>query len=1124
MKNHHHILSWQWHVLGLWLTLLLPAASSLAQVPSYFQPWRPTRYAEETGLPSNEVVTIAETPSQEIWAGTRRGLATFDGYEWHPIDPSIGIAAESVSLIEPFGYDSVLVMTNKALYIGNTRGFTPLLDVDTTRPPIQSVVVTTQQEIYALIGQALYRIERGRRIQIPTPMTPLAAGVGRNLWRTTSGALWLNTICGLYRGDGTSWTPVLPTPMAACFVTAIIEDKSGNGFAAVDMPSPYTGIWEWRAFGKASKSRTERARFPQTMDMGPDGTVVVVYQSGDVRIRAKGQWTSENAPPRAFATTRVIKFRPDGKLWVGTDDGLYLFQSLLDYWEYWRYPFGDLRNHAHALCRTRDGSIWVGTLAGIDIHRPNGRVEHIGAILGTTLNIITAIAEDRNGHVWIGSGADFEGAYRWNGSTWRHYGFPEGLRAERVHKIRSDRRGRLWFLGLAKTYNSRQQPGAFVYEHETFTNIPQDTTGKAGLISGRVYCFAEASDGAFWFGTYKGLSRWKENQWTHWTEKRTFKNSTDRIYALAIDSAGTLWFSNEFSGLGTVDTSDRISFLTTDDGLVNNSIWDLQVDSKGALWISTKGGLSYLHDGIWTNFTLRNGLSSLSLWDILPLEDKIYIGTRGSGVNLLRRTQPMRPPRIQFQEPSIRGTSALLRWKTYPFFGQMELGDFLYRYRLDRGAWSTWREQTEINFTNLERGEHEVELQTRGLFGVLQSPLRAPAISIEPPMFMRPEVMLPIVLLAGTIAFLGRAYWRREVKHRRQLEQSDERFRLIATSTSDIIYDWNFATNVFWANNPRRAFITRTTQTSEEALLRWLELVHPEDRERVRMNLQSVLDRQLPEWNDEYRHPKEDGSYSTVLHRAQFLYDSAGKPIRLIGSSVDISERKAAEELTRDLSRRILEAQEGERRRVSRELHDSVNQILASAKFRLESLEEQLPGRSLRFKRETKKTKQLLNKVMVEIRRISRNLRPAELDDLGLASAVRALAEEFEERSNITITILEPWPVRNLPVEFTVTLYRIIQEALTNVEKHSQATRVRISCSATEDELVCTLADNGRGMHMDNAGRVRSKSGGLGLVDIRERLSFLKGKLEISSRGRRGTTLTIRIPLPPTPQTQTGSS
>jgi two-component system NarL family sensor kinase len=250
-----------------------------------------------------------------------------------------------------------------------------------------------------------------------------------------------------------------------------------------------------------------------------------------------------------------------------------------------------------------------------------------------------------------------------------------------------------------------------------------------------------------------------------------------------------------------------------------------------------------------------------------------------------------------------------------------------------------------------------------------------------------------------------------------------------------------------------------------------------------------------------------------MLHRGHFEFDGSGNPVRDLGSIMDITERKQAEDLTRGISKRIIEAQESERRRVSRELHDSVNQILASVKFRIESLEEQLPEKYKNIQREARKTRLLLNKVMSEIRRISRNLRPSELDDLGLGSAVRSLADEFSERTKIATVVKDGWPKKALSPEVKLTLYRIIQESLTNVEKHAKAKRVRIGCAETEREIICTIEDNGLGIRTDDHGKTKIKGGGLGLLDMRERLSFIGGTLKISSTPRRGTVVTIHIPL-----------
>lgn len=1100
--------------VGISFCLLLPLSSGFAQVESFYQSWRWSSYSEESGLPSNQILSIAETPRGTIWVGTQKGLAWFDKYEWHPVDTAHGIPARPVHFIEEFGQDAVLVCVDSSLYVGDMGGFKPLITPRMTgNDVIQSAVMTSGDGFLVLIGRQLYEYTQKALVSVPNPAKPISPGMGRNLWRTSSGALWLNTERGLYRGDGKSWRRVLPASPLPCLISAVTEDKLGNGLATVDQPNEVTGVWEWSGFGRPSLSNTERSRFPQTMDISPDGTVIVVYQSGDVRIRSKYVWSSEISPPRTFASTRVVKYLRDGRLWVGTNDGLFLHQTSSDRWEYWRHPFGDSRNYAHSLCRVSDGSIWIGTLNGIEIHRPNGRIEHLTEILGTPLGTITSVAEDRSRHIWVSSGASFDGAFRWDGRSWKHFGYDDGLMAERIHKIRLDRKGRPWFLGLGKDYsNPIRQPGAFLYDQGRFTSVPVGDILRPGLVNGRVYCFAEGKDSAYWFGTLKGISRLKGNRWTHWTRDDALINTNDRIFALAIDSSGMVYFSNEVSGLGCIDTFDKVHFITTDSGLVNNSIWDLSADGNGGLWVSTRGGLSYLREGTFFNFTLRNGLNSLSLWDILPLKDRIYIGTRGSGINILRQTEQILPPRLRFAEPSLRGATALVRWQTFPFFGQMQPEDITYRHRVDGGNWSDWRKETAATLTNLTPGEHHMEVQTKGIFSVLHDPQQV-LITIEPPIYRRPEVILPIGLLAITLAFLGGAYWRRESTHRRQLEQSDERFHLLASSTSDVIVDWNFAADVVWANDPRQAFAAAPSPKPEEALKNWLQRIHPDDRSRVRRSFLAAIIQKANTWTQEYRYLKDDGSFVHILNRFQILYSDTGKPTRLIGNGMDISERKEAEELTRDLSRRILEAQEGERRRVSRELHDSVNQILASVKFRIESLEEQFTGRSLRFKREARKTKHLLNKVMAEVRRISRNLRPAELDDLGLASAVRSLAEEFTERTEIGITLLEPWPRNALSPEITETLYRIIQEALTNVEKHSSATRVTIGFAATPDQLVCSISDNGRGMQQDDPGKTRSKGGGLGVVDMRERLSFLKGTLEISPRGKRGTTLTVRIPL-----------
>jgi PAS domain S-box-containing protein len=1096
------------------LLLILCGANTplIGQTESLRESWRWARFTTETGLPSDQILCLEESTSGITWVGTQAGLAWYDNYRWHSIDSS-ELSSSPITHIEPYGNDSVIVLSRGALYAGNSQHFSLLVARSGEADYIQYVTVTADKRILILGSLTLFEYSpRGLR-RLKTPANPISSSW--NLWRTASGKIWLNTARGLYRMDGNTWRLVIPVEKYEFTTLSVIEDKKGNGIAAVSWPREILGIREWSKNSKPHLSPTERLGMEQAIDVAPNGDVVAVYESGDIRVRRDGAWSSLEPRPIEFTSTHLLKFRRNGDLWVGTERGLFLCQMLSNRWTYWKHPFGDLRNGVHEIFRTQDGSIWLGTFHGLEIHRPNGRISYIEKVLNTELGTVTGINEDNNHNIWICSGSSFQGAFRWDGKAWKHFGPSEGLYADRVHKIRKDRSGRFWFLGLGLNYTElKNQPGAFLYENGKFTNWGAKDNTHDGLINGRVYAFAEGPDGARWFGTLGGLSRWKNGTWKHWTEKTGLLLENERIYALAIDSSGTVWFSNVGAGLGTVDKEDNVHFLTTADGLVNNSIWDLKVDERGALWISTQRGLSCYKDGSWSSFTIQNGLSTPNLWDILALKDKVYVGSPGGGVNILSVTSRARPPIVRLAKPSVEGTTALLRWTVFPFLGDMDPKEIEVRYKIDNMKWSKWTTDREVSLSQLASGDHIFEIQAKSLFGDISEQGSSLTLQVEPHLLQRVVFLVPVSLLILLLLVLGGAYLHRKRRYQRALRESDERFRLVASTTTDLIYDWNLVTNEVWTNDPNRSLFEGERTSIASAKDIWLQHVHPEDRPQLEESINRAIAKKSSTWQSEYRFAKPDGTNGHMLHRGYLMFDVSGNATRALGSVMDITDRKQAEEFSRDISRRIIEAQESERRRVSRELHDSVNQILASVKFRIESLEEQLPSRNVRVKREAFRTKQLMNRVMTEVRRISRNLRPAELDDLGLASAVRSFIEEFAERTKIAVSMKGSWPKRDLLPEVKLTLYRIVQESLTNVEKHAKAKRVRLECNQSEGEIVCKIEDNGQGIHLDEHGKSKIRGDGLGLLDMRERLSFLGGTIEISSNENRGTTVIVRIPCP----------
>jgi signal transduction histidine kinase len=217
--------------------------------------------------------------------------------------------------------------------------------------------------------------------------------------------------------------------------------------------------------------------------------------------------------------------------------------------------------------------------------------------------------------------------------------------------------------------------------------------------------------------------------------------------------------------------------------------------------------------------------------------------------------------------------------------------------------------------------------------------------------------------------------------------------------------------------------------------------------------------------------------------------------------AVDLSGR-----IARDALRRVVEAQELERRRLSRELHDETGQALTSILLGLRSLEESLETDDARAA--TAGLRELVVATLQDVRRLAVELRPSALDDFGLVAALEHLTTSFQEQTGIQVDFGVALGEGRLPGEVETALYRIVQEALTNVVKHARARRVSISLTRMQHSVKAVVEDDGQGFDPE-----KTREGGFGVVGMRERLSLLGGRLRVESRPGAGTTIAAEVPL-----------
>jgi PAS domain S-box-containing protein len=290
----------------------------------------------------------------------------------------------------------------------------------------------------------------------------------------------------------------------------------------------------------------------------------------------------------------------------------------------------------------------------------------------------------------------------------------------------------------------------------------------------------------------------------------------------------------------------------------------------------------------------------------------------------------------------------------------------------------------------------------------------------------------------------------------------------------------------------------------------FLACVHPDDLERTKEIIRGALERRAS-FVFEHRLIRRDGTIGMVHARGEVVCDPENpeaRPLRMVGSVQDITEIWESRQQLRALAARLDAIREDERRTLSREIHDRVGQDLTALKLDLASLRSRLPSDPEVDKR-VARMDALIDDTLATARRVAADLRPVLLEDLGLAAAIEGQARDFQARTGIPWAVAAPTDLPPLDDAAALALYRILQEALTNIARHAQARQVKIALVVADQELVLTVEDDGRGITPAELGRPTS----LGLVGMRERALVVGGSVTIAARRPAGTSVIARVPL-----------
>jgi PAS domain S-box-containing protein len=345
------------------------------------------------------------------------------------------------------------------------------------------------------------------------------------------------------------------------------------------------------------------------------------------------------------------------------------------------------------------------------------------------------------------------------------------------------------------------------------------------------------------------------------------------------------------------------------------------------------------------------------------------------------------------------------------------------------------------------------------------------------------------------------------------LRESEERLRMATQTGNMFAYEWDIATDKIVRSEGVNQLLGEDegTYTTGQHIL---TTVPPEDREKL-VAAVAQLSPDRPFLRIKYRMVRSDGAVIWVERNSRSYFDEEGKLLRMVGLIADITDRVRAEEAIAGISRKLIEAQEQERVRIARELHDDIGQRIALLAFGIQRLKANLSVPTDELRKQLEGLEKQTSEIATDVQSLSHELHAAQLEHFGLVAAMRGFCTELAAKQEVRINFSHEHIPPALPQEVSLCLFRIMQEALNNAAKHSGTRYFEVKLRGSAKEISLTVQDFGVGFDP----KLARTTQGLGLISMRERVNLVNGTFSITSSPQLGTEVSVRVSLPGGTQT-----
>ena len=911
-------------------------------------------------------------------------------------------------------------------------------------------------------------------------------GIGSNrfsaVYEAPDGSLWFGTADGglIRYEDGTFHTYTTADGLPNNEIQTICDDGEG-------------GILVWTHGGVSLWRDGRFIPHPLLNQFVYQSSVVERDHSGDIWFVGKGQLhrlkngqvsTYTGADGLAGGLVSSAYEDSQGRIWIGTALGkLYRFEH-----DRFIVPQtkGNLPPFAITTMRQdRSGNLWLSAF-GAGLARLSGdQITTFTTADGLPSNRIASIFEDREGSLWLGT--DNHGLVHVRREAVRVFSEPEGLSGSNVYPIAEDAEGGVWAGtwdgGLSRYFNGR------------FKSFHDEPSFPKGLIT----ALHQDRAGRLWVGLYFGIGRIEGGKFVNVSAELGLQNQS--VFVIHEDRTGALWIGAR-TGLFKY-AAGNVTHYTSADGLAGNDVKDIIEDAHGNFWIATYGGLSRLNEGRFVSFTTRDGLASNSVRTLYEdHEGTLWIGTYDGGLSRLKDGKF-----VNYRTADglfSNGVFRILEDDRGNFWMSCNRGIFrVSREQLQEFAAGTIRQLTCVPYGRQDGlthpecngGQQPAGIKARD--GKLWFPTQG-GVAVIDPNEVRANPYAPPVVIENAILDHSPVQPGPALRIRPGQENLEISYTGLSFINSDHVTfryrmegldaDWVGAGTrrvAYYAHLPPGEYTFKVIAANADGV--WnttgatfhIVVVPPFWRTWYFLTLVSL----------------------SVVGLAYLFY------------SQRLARVQKAHAAQRAFSQQLIELQEGERKRIAAGLHDSLGQNLLIIKNRA-LLGLQTPEGDGVARAQLEQISAVSSQALDEVREIAYDLHPYQMDRLGLTKAIQSMLRKVAAASDIEFTTDIDKLDGLFPKESEINIYRIIQESVNNLLKHSGAKSARVGVKRVDTVVEIVIDDDGKGFSPELAGAAWLAGPGLGMASISERARMLGGKHTIRSAPGRGTTVTIRLSSP----------